>query len=368
MTYCIDEESVNGDNRSNQYEKLLSYPDGDDLSSCYLLTEGEVIDLKGQLGDRAVIHEDYYNYECELEVNKYNIVRFPDDYIDEDETNLFWNNEYEEWEQYDHDIIEKLDIDIETKALEESRIYIEFLDAYKRIFDEEYDKLETECDNTTSIKHENGLRSLHDIADDIKKYWRGMNYRVMDYVSWIGTINSIYDRVREQRGRDYIMEFFRLSKEWNDDKAKELKKELQKHLELDIKKYILCYEDGGELGTYITDIHTLTHGSEDVYDAKLFSEEEMDNIRKEIDEDDYMIEEIAYGSEPFLLILASAAAREYLLEEDDFLNDEEMEAISNYIKENYKGVIDTLINKCHGKLGYLVDRIVYYVDLSELEL
>jgi hypothetical protein len=105
----------------------------------------------------------------------------------------------------------------------------------------------------------------------------------------------------------------------------------------DIKKYILCYEDGSDTGSYITAIQDLTHGSEELFDARVFSEEEMDNIRKEIDEDDYMIWDISWDSEPFLIVLAGAAANEYLLNDDEYLDDEGTDVISNYIKENYKG-------------------------------
>ena len=135
----------------------------------------------------------------------------------------------------------------------------------------------------------------------------------------------------------------------------------------DNKKYILCYEDGSETGSYITKKHDLTHGSEELFDARIFSEEEMENIRKEIDEDDYMIWNISWDSEPFLIVLAGAAANEYLLNDDEYLDDEGTDVISNYIKENYKAIMDSLIDNCSGgTFGDLVESIVEQIDLSDL--
>ena len=135
----------------------------------------------------------------------------------------------------------------------------------------------------------------------------------------------------------------------------------------DIKKYILCYEDGSDTGSYITAIQDLTHGSEELFDARVFSEEEMDNIRKEIDEDDYIIWDISWDSEPFLIVLAGAAANEYLLNDDEYLDDEGTDVISNYIKENYKAIMDSLIEKCSGgTLGNLVESIIEQIDFSDL--
>ena len=134
----------------------------------------------------------------------------------------------------------------------------------------------------------------------------------------------------------------------------------------DTKKYILCYEDGSTTVSYITTIKDLTHGSEELFDAKVFTEEEMEIIRKEIDEDDYMIWDISWDSEPFLIVLAGAAANEYLLNDDEYLDDEGTDVISNYIKGNYKDIMDSLIEKCSGTLGNLVESIVEQIDFSDL--
>ena len=111
--------------------------------------------------------------------------------------------------------------------------------------------------NQSGVMSNRELRSLKEIAGDIRNHWKSMDADAEDCVLWFEIIRSVYDRIRCDQGRDYILKFFRLSKEWNDEKARVIKSELQKHLELDIKKYILCYEDGSVMGSYITSIKNI---------------------------------------------------------------------------------------------------------------
>lgn len=65
--------------------------------------------------------------------------------------------------------------------------------------------------------------------------------------------------------------------------------------------------------------------------------------------------------------MAGAAANEYLLNDDEYLDDEGTDVISNYIKENYKAIIDSLIDNCSGgTFGDLVESIVEQIDFSDL--
>ena len=79
-----------------------------------------------------------------------------------------------------------------------------------------------------------------------------------------------------------------------------------------------------------------------------------------------MIWDISWDSEPFLIVLAGAAANEYLLNDDEYLDDEGTDVISNYIKGNYKDIMDSLIEKCSETLGDLVESIVEQIDFSDL--
>lgn len=70
-------------------------------------------------------------------------------------------------------------------------------------------------------------RLLSDIARDIRKDWRPVNYAAIPYLAAMATLGSIEDRYGEDSARSVVAYFLSNATSWRGPVARDVKKELK---------------------------------------------------------------------------------------------------------------------------------------------
>lgn len=70
-------------------------------------------------------------------------------------------------------------------------------------------------------------RLLSDIARDIRKDWRPVNYAAVPYLAAMATLGSIEDRYGEDSARSVVAYFLSNATSWRGPVARDVKKELK---------------------------------------------------------------------------------------------------------------------------------------------
>lgn len=76
----------------------------------------------------------------------------------------------------------------------------------------------------------NESRSLYDIALDIRRDWKNVYFGAKPYLDAMSTLDSIHDRYIMDSGKSIVAYFLANARGWKGEKAKEIKKELNKML------------------------------------------------------------------------------------------------------------------------------------------
>lgn len=72
--------------------------------------------------------------------------------------------------------------------------------------------------------------SLHDLAMEIRKDWKNVNYAAKPYLAAMATLDSIRDRYMFDSGKSIVAYFLSNASSWRGSVAKEMKKELKRRL------------------------------------------------------------------------------------------------------------------------------------------
>jgi len=78
---------------------------------------------------------------------------------------------------------------------------------------------------TTVIKT---ARPLSEIARDIRRNWKPVNYAAVPYLDAMSGLNSINDNYGMDNAKSIVLYFLSNASSWRGDKAKEIKAELKK--------------------------------------------------------------------------------------------------------------------------------------------
>jgi hypothetical protein len=70
------------------------------------------------------------------------------------------------------------------------------------------------------------LRPLYEIAKEIRKDWKSVNYAAKPYLDAMSTLNSVQDNYIMDSGRSVVAYFLSNASTWRGEKAREIKKEL----------------------------------------------------------------------------------------------------------------------------------------------
>jgi len=71
------------------------------------------------------------------------------------------------------------------------------------------------------------VRSLSEIAAEIRKDWKNINFGAVPYLDAMSTLNSVEDNYIMDSGRSIVAYFLSNASTWRGDKAREIKKELK---------------------------------------------------------------------------------------------------------------------------------------------
>ena len=74
------------------------------------------------------------------------------------------------------------------------------------------------------------IRPLSEIAQEIKKDWRQVNYAARPYLWAMGSFNSVNDTFGFDSARSVVLYFLSNASSWRGDVAKRVKLELKAHL------------------------------------------------------------------------------------------------------------------------------------------
>lgn len=73
-------------------------------------------------------------------------------------------------------------------------------------------------------------RPLYQIAAEIRKDWRPVNYAAKPYLEAMGDLDKITDKYMMDSGRSIVAYFLSNASTWKGEKAREIKKELNSML------------------------------------------------------------------------------------------------------------------------------------------
>ena len=75
--------------------------------------------------------------------------------------------------------------------------------------------------------HLEEARAVSDIAQDIRRDWKNVNYAAKPYLDAMMGMNSVNDDVGADSGRSVVLYFLSNASSWRGPKAKELRAELK---------------------------------------------------------------------------------------------------------------------------------------------
>lgn len=70
-------------------------------------------------------------------------------------------------------------------------------------------------------------RPLHEIAAEIRKDWKKVNYAAVPYLEAMGTLNDISENYYSDTGKYVVLYFLGNAKMWRGETAKRIKAELK---------------------------------------------------------------------------------------------------------------------------------------------
>lgn len=73
-------------------------------------------------------------------------------------------------------------------------------------------------------------RTLSEIASEIKRDWKSVNYAAKPYLWAMGSFNTIDDAMGYDSARSVVLYFLSNASSWRGDVAKRVKAELKAHL------------------------------------------------------------------------------------------------------------------------------------------
>ncbi len=79
----------------------------------------------------------------------------------------------------------------------------------------------------TSKTSKKSVRTLSEIAFDIKRNWTNVNYAAKPYLDAMYSLNSVNDNYGFDSGKSIVLYFLSNASQFKGDKAKELKAELK---------------------------------------------------------------------------------------------------------------------------------------------
>lgn len=79
----------------------------------------------------------------------------------------------------------------------------------------------------TSKTSKKSVRTLSEIAFDIKSNWTNVNYAAKPYLDAMYSLNSVNDNYGFDSGKSIVLYFLSNASQFKGDKAKELKAELK---------------------------------------------------------------------------------------------------------------------------------------------
>lgn len=79
----------------------------------------------------------------------------------------------------------------------------------------------------TSKTSKKSVRTLSEIAFDIKSNWTNVNYAAKPYLDAMFSLNSVNDNYGFDSGKSIVLYFLSNASQFKGDKAKELKAELK---------------------------------------------------------------------------------------------------------------------------------------------
>lgn len=71
------------------------------------------------------------------------------------------------------------------------------------------------------------MRTLHEIAREIRKDWIKVNYAAKPYLDAMATLNSIHDSYHYDSGKSIVLYFLSNASTWRGENAKRIKTELR---------------------------------------------------------------------------------------------------------------------------------------------
>lgn len=71
------------------------------------------------------------------------------------------------------------------------------------------------------------MRAIYEIAYDIRKDWRNVNYGALPYLDAMSTLGDLNDRYGYDSAKTIIVYFLANASSWRGDTAKQIKKELK---------------------------------------------------------------------------------------------------------------------------------------------
>lgn len=72
------------------------------------------------------------------------------------------------------------------------------------------------------------VRPLHEIASEIRRDWKKVNFAAQPYLSAMSTLNSIQDSYGYDSGKSIVLYFLSNASSWRGEVAKRVKAELKK--------------------------------------------------------------------------------------------------------------------------------------------
>lgn len=71
------------------------------------------------------------------------------------------------------------------------------------------------------------MRTLHEIAREIRKDWTKVNYAAKPYLDAMASLDSIEDKYHYDSGKSVVLYFLSNASSWRGENAKRIKQELR---------------------------------------------------------------------------------------------------------------------------------------------
>lgn len=71
------------------------------------------------------------------------------------------------------------------------------------------------------------MRTLHEIARDIRKDWTKVNYAAKPYLDAMSSLDSVHDKYHYDSGKSVVLYFLSNASSWRGETAKRIKAELR---------------------------------------------------------------------------------------------------------------------------------------------